>query len=299
MLTIIPVCRKDAGQALKLAGWIRELGGVMAHSCVLAISKAAHEEGLSEPILEQLRLAFHKVDLYQVSDIDEPAWPKGANHAFIRVCKDVIQNDPVKPFLWLEPDAIPLKATWLDQIEREYMACGKPFMGAFVDLPGTKKHMSGIAVYRQVDRFAPSYVLSHEFAFDIVMADEVIPKAHFTSLIQHDWKPAEGEIQSRVSTGAVVYHQDKTGVLIDALRGGGCSTEKPAEGADVVAVLHGIPATLSTPKPVEKELTIPQEIRNLTFRLREISEINPSRRTQVLVALKENGLQKKRGPVKV
>lgn len=255
----------------------------------LAISKAAHLDKLGEPIDAELKKAFHKVSTYVCIDIDNPAWPRGANHCFIRVCKDVIQGDPNKPFLWLEPDAIPLKSGWLSQLESEYLQAGKPFMGMFVDLPGTKHHMSGVGIYRNVDLLAPSYVLSHEFAFDIVMADQVLPRAHFTSLIHHDWRPVDPV--KNFNPDALVYHQDKTGVIIDYLRGGGCPVEKPSGGAVVGSVLHGIPASPSSlPEPAPEPESIPKEIRRLCKRLGEISRENNSRLANVRTELKLNGL---------
>ena len=127
-------------------------------------------------------------------------------------------------------------------------------MGAFVDLPNTKQHMSGIGVYVCVDSLAPNYVLSHEYAFDVVMADQVLPKAYFTNLICHQWKPEpfkNKEDLQRIPPEAVLYHQDKTGGIIDLLRGGCGLVEKPTDGKSSEPAVHAMPAPQSL---TEKQL---------------------------------------------
>ncbi len=278
MLVVLSICQKDVKQALKLSQWIKELGGVLHHSIVLAASKACIESKTHEPIVAELKQAFRQVDVYPCSDIPDPAWPRGANHAFIRVCKDVIQNDPGKPFFWLEPDAIPLKSTWMNDIEAEYLRAGKPFMGSFVRYENTKDHMSGVGIYRQIDSHAPSYVLSHEYAFDIVISDSVLPKAHFTELIQHEWKTDPSKILEQIKPEAVIYHQDKTGVIIDHLRGRGCAVSKSTEGV-IVSPLHAIPAP-----PVKLNE------RELIEMLVDISKRSPLDRGRIIKQLRKHKL---------
>jgi hypothetical protein len=159
-----------------------------------------------------------------------------------------------QPFLFMEPDAIPLCEGWIDQIEAEYRACGSPFMGDFVDLsnssiPGGIDHMSGIAVYDcNLSVHAPRLFNctngKEEFAWDIWAASDIIPKMHKTGLIQHDWrgsgdKPHQWRKNnvdpSFVNKGAVIYHPDKRGVLLnDGLAGEGNRAEgEPSTGAPV------------------------------------------------------------------
>jgi hypothetical protein len=151
-----------------------------------------------------------------------------------------------QPFLFMEPDAVPLCEGWIDQIEVEYRACGSPFMGDYVDLSslgdGGIDHMSGIAVYDwNLSIHAPRLFNCNngkeEFAWDIFAASDIVPKMHRTNLIQHDWekyrkKPVD---VSSPRLGAVIYHPDKQGVLLnDGLAGPLNSVQgEPATGAPV------------------------------------------------------------------
>jgi len=228
MLTIFSICDKEAAIALKLAKWMGELGGCGNHECLLSVNRRMAVAKTYEPIMSALKLAFREVTFYVQSPEDERPGPKDglphvypANNAFIRVNKDVIQNSPDKPFLWLEADAIPLTRDWMDRLWAEYFACSRPFMGDRVVYQNTPEHMSGVAIYKQVDLNCPDYVLSQNNAWDVVAASQILPKAHFTRLIQHEWRPdsfPRREDLSRLRPEAVLYHQCKDGSLIDRLR---------------------------------------------------------------------------------
>lgn len=220
MIICLTFCHKDEELIQKLARWMATLGGLKTHDIVLNSNTIAKESGLSEKVeqilIEYVRILSHFV----VRDTDIKQWPHPQNHSFIRFCKEFIQNDPSKAFLWMESDAVPLTSSWANDIEDEYKASGKVFMGDRVSIKEVPEHMSGIGVYRQIDTFAPSYVTSHQFAWDVVAAPEILPRAHITRLIQHDWKPEPFKMQDdlkRIRSGAVVYHQCKDGSLIDIL----------------------------------------------------------------------------------
>jgi hypothetical protein len=151
-----------------------------------------------------------------------------------------------QPFLFMEPDAVPLCEGWIDAIEAEYRACGSPFMGDLVDLSKSDvsgiDHMSGIAVYDwNLSITAPRLFNCNngkeEFAWDIFAASDILPKMHRTNLIQHDWdRYRRGDVDpSAVREGAVIYHPDKQGVLFnDGLAGPLNSVQgEPATGAPV------------------------------------------------------------------
>ncbi len=146
----------------------------------------------------------------------------------------------------MEPDAVPLKASWIDDIEAEYIKRGQFFMGDYVGIngimPNGVDHMSGIAVYHwDLSRYAPS-IYNNEFtAWDIASAHHVIPRMARTELIHHDWIPEKKWRRdvvdaSCVRQGAVIYHPDKQGVLFnDGLSPNGVQGD-PATGAGVVVV---------------------------------------------------------------
>jgi hypothetical protein len=152
------------------------------------------------------------------------AWPHGPNLVFQQILWLYNYNKIAGPFLWCEPDAIPVKPTWLDDLFSEYEQGQKPFMGAFVDtlvLEGqrTPKHMSGNGVYPDKPfNLAPLLMEARNTPFDVYAAKQIVNNCHFTKLIQHE-RGVEPDI-SEVKPDTVLYHPDKLGVLIKRLSGG-------------------------------------------------------------------------------
>lgn len=218
MLTVIPFCNKDKPIAVHLAEWIAELGGVKAHDCMLVHPPTTEPSGVMEP----LREAFKKLYILRTPD-DEDGWPQGPNLLFRRAAIQIEATSP-QPWLWLEPDAIPVVAYWLDAIEGEYKSIDpkRPFLGVRVEIPKIIPHMSGVAAYPgNAPSLAPLLVTCRKVAFDVNGSSQVLPKLTSTALIQHEWKPptfaTAGDL-SRVRDGVVIYHQCKDSSLIARLR---------------------------------------------------------------------------------
>jgi len=234
MLVILPFYSGDKKQAVELSEWILELGGVSKHDCILCHDKRTNTDG----ILDTLSKSFKSVTTIVPYDAAD-SWPAGPNRMFDYTCR-YISELVKKPFLWIEPDAIPLKSNWLDKIEEEYNQCGKPFMGQYVNITDTYKdginHMSGVAVYpHNVIAEAPSVLNNITVAWDIVGALEILPKFYDTKLIQHTWKAQSfKDVGSlcRLREEAVIFHQNKDGSLIKYLRES--KTNKPSNLKELV-----------------------------------------------------------------
>lgn len=250
MLVVFTLCRKDAAQALKVAEWMRELGPQKQHDCIMTNPRNMNkfEESPAVPAFKALQDVFNKVDVFIPWDEDEREWPYPANHMFTRVCQEIEWNRGGCPFLWMEPDAIPIKPGWLDAIEKEFQACGKVFMGDYVNLPNIAPHGSGIGVYSHMTVNANHYAHLDRLAFDVALAGQILANHYTTPLIQHEWKPEpfrKREDLNRLRPEAVIYHQDKSGSLIDVLK---CADQ--IKGLDFKAVAssgsrestHGTPA---------------------------------------------------------
>src|SRR5215475_524835 len=131
MIVVLPYCLRDEDEALLLLRWINELGGCKAHSIVLCHDPRCNQATVKDVRVEAFK-AFDKVyECPAQAEID--GWPQGANYLF-RVVTAYLQDKPTKEFLWLEPDAIPLRTGWLDELEKEYRGQNKPFMGDRVEV---------------------------------------------------------------------------------------------------------------------------------------------------------------------
>lgn len=200
--------------------WARhtaKLGVYGSHSIFIMPAHGAE----SDKIAAILKPAFSKVEVVSCYH-DQRGWPISCNLAFEQAAWHSY-NITKAPFLWMEPDAVPLKGSWIDDIEAAYSSCGKPFMGDFVGIknimPNGIDHMSGVAVYpSNMPAYAGSAFNNETIAWDIASGRDVVPKMARTTLIHHDWIPEKKWRRDVVTPdcvkdGAVIYHPDKNGVL--------------------------------------------------------------------------------------
>lgn len=230
MLVVLPVGPPDRDQAVRWVNWVKELGGLGAHRLIVACARR---------VANPQELVPEGHELYIPHDEDERGWPMSPNHLFKRVLQHVTWTKDGEPFLWCEPDCVPTKKGWLDLLEGEYRACGKPFMGAQVLVANTPEHMSGNAIYgKNAMYLATNLVQADRAAFDVVGAEQIIGQAHWTKLIQHVWRTDEGRnfkfpdqasVDAMVSKEASLFHQNKDGSLIERLRERLPIEDKPAK----------------------------------------------------------------------
>lgn len=237
MKVIFPYSLRDQEQAVRLAEWIKELGGCEGHSVLVVRDHRTNPEAG-----DILKSAFGKWEEIVIRDDAYDHWPESPNLMLRRAAKH-IEYGTREPWLWLEPDVAPLKTGWIDAIEAEYKEVGKPFLGDFVHLnePGFKSHMSGVAVYPGVmSHHAGDALLAHETAWDVVAAGQIIPQMHKSKLILHLWKHPTFEsweqVEQRifaVKPEAVLFHASKDGSLIARLREQVGGVAKLADASDL------------------------------------------------------------------
>ena len=240
MIVAISYHNGDLPLMIRWANHVAKLGTYQNHSIIIA---PVHD-AFTEEVEEIVRPAFGKFHI-QPCFHTESGWPISCNKAFENVAT-YIELKEKQPFLWMEPDAVPLKSSWIDDIQADYNKNKKPFMGDFVGIRGVMPngvdHMSGIAVYPwNLSHYAPSIFRNENIAWDIASGREVVPQMARTKLIQHDWVPTEKWRRDKVTPDlvnplAVVYHPDKLGVLFkDGLSpngaGGDLQTGIPCEGS--------------------------------------------------------------------
>lgn len=245
MLCVIPVCTKDLEIAKLLLGWIGQLGGMQSHTALLIKSASLPDAAFSDLFTRAQGAGFAKVFTERQSSTqwDRLGWPWGPNDMF-GLAVEWVQRNAQRPFLWLEPDAIPLKAGWLACLETEYNRHAKPYMGTLGPVEGGGRHLTGVAVYpaapmrynkrsAQANRFYP------RLPFDIVDARYTLAHAALTPLIQHVWSdnPPENkpwtfpnaDSLKRISPDAVLFHRCKDGSLIRQLQAQIVSKQVPVK----------------------------------------------------------------------
>lgn len=226
MIAIINVCHKDRDLALRLLNYITLLGGVEKHDLLLQFSQRLKRDGLTDDLEAAAKDQWASVSTMVPDTEDERGWPMSANHAWMHALLKVREKIQ-KPWLWLEPDCVPLEAAWLDKIEAEYSKAKMPFMGDEVVKPSHR--MSGIGVYPpKVVAFLKKRRLPdmpEKEAFDSFLAQEIVPFTHFTQLIQNVWSTELGkdvpptfpdaDSLGMLDERAVLFHRCKDGTLLD------------------------------------------------------------------------------------
>lgn len=150
----------------------------------------------------------------------EPAtgWPLGKNFAWQSAARWMFEKRRNTPWLWLEPDAVPLKKGWLDDIKAEYA-------GAILACRNNSGFFDGVAVYPgDVLERSISAMLCRSAPFDQVAGKEFGPFITHSKTIKSVWdiNGIPPSFQSRESAlrftaGASLFHRCKDGSLADCL----------------------------------------------------------------------------------
>lgn len=223
MLLVFPYSPKDYDLAVKLAKWMKELGGCKGHQAMIVRDSRCEEE----EVKSLLSKSFDSVVPTVVVVDQYNKWAESPNQ-MIQEAARYIEHTVKKHWFWIEPDCVPLKENWLNEIEsgyKEAMKLGKPFMGQKIMVPNVPVHCSGVCCYpHDLCNHAGTIYQATDVAWDCHAANQIVPRMHQTSLIAHRWRYPAPENQSEVDNllgqigDAVLFHSDKSGRLIDFLR---------------------------------------------------------------------------------
>lgn len=239
ILLTLPYCRKDSGLLAKCLAWMRELRpqGYRPHSCLLVADETV-------PYDDRLALKNSALEMFAAVDAinvkippESQRWPTAPNIMFASAARQIMECYRL-PWLWFEPDAVPLVGDWLHTLADAYEACPKRFMGSLVpsdsqpDMPPV--HLAGCAIYDPGAYVGLQPYTGTQRAWDIAAAGYTVPRAMNSPLMQHFWgkldlaptfaltpttisPPNTFSLDSLIPQ-AVTFHRCKDGSLIDLLR---------------------------------------------------------------------------------
>lgn len=242
LLTAIAFCDKDKNLVIKLLNWIKSLNSTLGiHKTGLLL--AADSEMNRDDVQTIKNLGKEVFKNTQAIYIQVPkgaaTWPSASNIMFSEVARH-INGCYKEPWLWLEPDAVPLKPNWLFDMGMAYEYQPRRYMGCISenqqvkDANGKlekviKRQMSGVAVYPQNAYMELARFCAGSIPFDLQMAEHVCARASHTYLIQNHWgdfnKPPTFSNEPLpnavgldfIEPQAVIFHRCKDGSLIDLL----------------------------------------------------------------------------------
>jgi hypothetical protein len=235
LLAVLPYCSKDIELAKNLLKWIGELGGCPGHSCLLIADSVVPKE--ERAAVKALAIpSFANVDTIPVSIPERGFAP---NHMFMLAAQQVMFSYKL-PWLWLEPDCVPLKSGWLSVLSAEYAGSPKRLLGNLIEAtqPGLPAvHLSGVSIYPPdvfplYDAFAS--IKSANVAWDMEAASAAVPRAKNSQFMQHLWGqrdlpptfvkeaaaglPVNAKALDFIQPDAVLFHRCKDSSLISLLR---------------------------------------------------------------------------------
>lgn len=235
MLVVLPYHSRDLELAKNLLRWIGELGGCPGHSCLL-IADATIPKEERRAVKELALPSFANVDTIPVV-IPEAGY--APNHMFMLAAQQVMFSYKL-PWLWLEPDCVPLKPGWLSTLSAEYAGSPKRLLGNLIEgtQPGLPAvHLTGVSIYPcdvfpMFDAFAS--IKSANVAWDMEAATATVPRAKNSQFMAHFWGtrelpptfvkeaaaglPKNALPLSFIKPDAVLFHRSKDGTLINLLR---------------------------------------------------------------------------------
>jgi hypothetical protein len=259
-VVVIPACQKDIHLAMLMLEWMAELGQTPTHRVVFSLSRFIRDEQIQALEAAASKVFIHWKTWTFPDDLARFPWPIPHNNHFqktVRSMKVALDGQPEQSWFWVEPDCVPLHKDWLLRFEEEHAKStkqGKHFTGSLVSMPhptSTPDHMTGNAIYpRDLPRYAPSVMFVSKTAWDVGGAEEIIPQAYFTDILQHVYESPRFETMNSVNrtvrNGAVLFHQSKDGAMIQRLR--------EIRKAEAQVVEKAVIPTLSQVKPLIERL---------------------------------------------
>jgi len=220
-VVVLPVARFDWHLAVKWLKWVEALsdrGGVEdnAYQPVVLCSPA-----LTDGERDKLDTSGMVVVAEGIKEVGYFGTP---NQMFKAAIEYVEKNYPGQPMLWCEADTVPMRPSWFREIADEYRACGKPVLADYID-DGGIPHITGNAVYPPNWReLFPSFSAlpgpNPAMGWDSQCAPETKPQSAKSKTIRQVWRPipfTASNWRNIVPDGTALFHQDKTGKLIDIL----------------------------------------------------------------------------------
>lgn len=224
LLTAIPFAIDDAWRAEKLCDWIYQLNGRKSQGrCLLVPARDVHAE-LRKKVSIAAELAFESTDMVAVDSRITASRAEQSNH-LLRQTALLVYNGYRLPFLWLEPDCVPLRKGWMRELSDAYEKSVKRFLGPHLSVPDKEcdtpmRMLARVSIYPQDALRDIDGPCRETVPFERVAAAALVQRSEKTRLIQHLLFTDDTAI-SAIRADACLLHSDKTGKLIDELRKGG------------------------------------------------------------------------------
>lgn len=218
MLIVIPFTTDNAVLAERLCDWIFQLAGrTQRGSAILVCDQQVHAE-LRQKVRIAADVAFSSVDEVATGVQEIPTqipvhyW---TNLMFLKAAEHV-QKNYRWPWLWLEPECVPLRAHWLEAIMNAYDAQGRRYMGTHMKL-GDHMFMARVGVYPASTIYDLRELKGDSGPFELELGAAMIPRSSKSRVFQQLKIRDEMDIP-KIREDAALVVGDSTGILIESMR---------------------------------------------------------------------------------
>jgi hypothetical protein len=214
ILIVIPIIPETAAKAEKLLDWISELNEKEKHGDVLIVfSSNVHPE-------QRLKIQITAdVTFETVSILNGTMLPEAKLNAMFKAAAEHVLANFKVPFMWLEPECLPLKSSWMAELTEAYVRQPKRHMGAHLFTQGKpdKLHLGRIAIYSSDMAVDSGAFFKPGESFEIQGADTLLSRSSKSRLIQYLNYESKSDFD-KIRKDAVLLCSDKTGQLAGQLR---------------------------------------------------------------------------------
>jgi len=220
ILTILAFYPGDAIQAERLCDWIYCLGGNKPSGHVLLLPDSEVHAELQMKVRLAADIAFETVSLVVADRFARIGKPERINN-LIRCASLTVSRSYRLPWLWLEPDCVPLKPDWREQLVTAYYSQPKRFMGPVLKGPGkdgAEQFVLGRTAVYPIGATMDLEPYCHALGpFNVAAGNVLVDRASKCRLFQQMGYNHETDYD-KIRDDAVLLHADKTGQLIQCLR---------------------------------------------------------------------------------
>lgn len=217
IVLVIPFCKGDGAIAEKLIDWMFSLNGRkrLGH-CLLVPSMDCHAE-LVTKVQISAEVAFESATFHNDPTPQEGPKYQRINAKFLSAAEH-IEKHFKWPFLWLEPDCVPLKSSWLDELASAYSAQPKRYMGPILKYANPDRIcLSKVAIYPPDAVKDLGQHCKSNMPFSLSAGAGLVSMASKSSLFQQLDYHSESD-RSKIRPNSVLLHHDKKFQLAGLLR---------------------------------------------------------------------------------